>query len=80
MTVDDLMNLPIHDLVRELRPSDSRWPGLILELTEDQAVRDIAVTEEIATQLRIYDIVLALDDFGSGYRTSRASTSCRSPR
>jgi EAL domain-containing protein (putative c-di-GMP-specific phosphodiesterase class I)/CheY-like chemotaxis protein len=67
VTVDDLMNLPIHALVRELRPSDARWPGLILELTEDQAVRDIALTQEIATQLRIYDIVLALDDFGSGY-------------
>jgi EAL domain-containing protein (putative c-di-GMP-specific phosphodiesterase class I) len=67
VTVNDLMKLPFHALVRELRPSDARWPGLILELTEDQAVRDIALTQEIATQLRIYDIVLALDDFGSGY-------------
>jgi EAL domain-containing protein (putative c-di-GMP-specific phosphodiesterase class I) len=30
-------------------------------------VRDIALTHETATQLRIYDIVLALDDFGAGY-------------
>ena len=67
VTVNDLMKLPIHALVRELRPGDARWPGLILELTEDQAVRDIGLTQEIATQLRIYDIVLALDDFGSGY-------------
>src|SRR5579883_2090381 len=50
-----------------LRPSDARWPGLILELTEAQAVRDIAVTQEIATQLRIYDVALALDDLGAGY-------------
>lgn len=67
VTVNDLMKLPIHALVRELRPADPRWPGLILEITEDQAVRDIALTREIATQLRIYDITLALDDFGSGY-------------
>ena len=67
VTIDDLINLPIAALVRDLRPSDTRWPGLILELTEDQAVRDIAVTQEIATQLRIYDIGLALDDFGAGY-------------
>ena len=67
VTVNHLMKLPIHALVRELRPNDARWPGLILEVTEDQAVRDIALTQEIATQLRIYDIVLALDDFGSGY-------------
>ncbi len=30
-------------------------------------MRDITLTQEIATQLRIYDIVLALDDFGAGY-------------
>ena len=67
VSVNDLMKLPIHSLVRELRPNDARWSGLILEVTEDQAVRDIALTQEIATQLSIYDIVLALDDFGSGY-------------
>ena len=67
VTSNDLMKLPIHALMREHRPADARWPGLILELTEDQAVRDIALTQEIATQLRIYDIVLALDDFGAGY-------------
>jgi EAL domain-containing protein (putative c-di-GMP-specific phosphodiesterase class I) len=67
VSVNDLMKLPILTLVREARPKDARWPGLILEVTEDQAVRDIALTHEIATQLRIYDIALALDDFGSGY-------------
>jgi EAL domain-containing protein (putative c-di-GMP-specific phosphodiesterase class I)/CheY-like chemotaxis protein len=67
VTLDDLMKLPIPALVRELRPNDPRWPGLILEVTEEEAMRDIALTQEIATQLRIYDIVLALDDFGSGY-------------
>jgi EAL domain-containing protein (putative c-di-GMP-specific phosphodiesterase class I)/CheY-like chemotaxis protein len=67
VSVDDLAKLPIGALLRELRPADPRWPGLVLEVTEEQAVRDIAVTQEIATQLRIYDITLALDDFGSGY-------------
>ena len=67
VSVTDLVKLPIHTLVRELCPTDRHWPGLILEVTEDQAVRDIALTQEIATQLRIYNIALALDDFGSGY-------------
>jgi EAL domain-containing protein (putative c-di-GMP-specific phosphodiesterase class I)/CheY-like chemotaxis protein len=67
VSVSDLTKLPIVALVRERRPNDARWPGLILEITEDQAVRDIELTQEIATQLRIYDIALALDDFGSGY-------------
>ncbi len=67
VTVNDLLKLPIHALVRDLRPSDRRWPGLILEVTEDQAIRDIALAQEVATQLRIYDVTIALDDFGSGY-------------
>ncbi len=67
VTVSDLVKLPVPAIVREHHPRDDSWPGLILEVTEDQAVRDIALTQEIATQLKIYDISLALDDFGAGY-------------
>ena len=62
-----LVKLPISAIVRENRPRSDRWPGLILEVTEDQVVRDISLAHEIATQLKIYDIVLAIDDFGTGY-------------
>jgi EAL domain-containing protein (putative c-di-GMP-specific phosphodiesterase class I) len=62
-----LVKLPISAMVRENRPKSDRWPGLILEITEDQIVRDIPLAHEIATQLKIYDIVLAIDDFGTGY-------------
>ncbi len=65
--VNVLVKLPIHALVRELRPKSENWPGIILEITEDQVVRDIPLVHEIATQLRIHDIVLAIDDFGTGY-------------
>ena len=59
------MNLPA--LIREYRPNRERWPGLILEVTEEEAVQDIALMHEIATQLRIYGITFAIDDFGEGY-------------
>jgi EAL domain-containing protein (putative c-di-GMP-specific phosphodiesterase class I) len=39
----------------------------MLEVTEDQALRDIPLLHEIATQLRIHDILLSVDDFGTGY-------------
>ena len=65
--VGALVKLPISSIVRDNRPKSDRWPGLILEVTEDQIVRDIALAHEIATQLKIYDIVLAIDDFGTGY-------------
>lgn len=62
-----LVKLPISNLVREYRPKSEKWPGLILEVTEDQIVRDIQLAHEVATQLKIYNIELSIDDFGTGY-------------
>jgi EAL domain-containing protein (putative c-di-GMP-specific phosphodiesterase class I) len=59
--------VPIARLMEEGRPKSKAWPGLILEVTEDQAVRDIALAHEVATKLRIHDVRLSLDDFGAGY-------------
>jgi len=65
--VSVLLKLPIPQLVSEYRPKSSRWPGLILEVTEDQIVRDIALAKEIAAQFRVSGITIAIDDFGAGY-------------
>ncbi len=67
LPVEALMTLPIPAIVRESRPRGDDWPGIILEVTEDQVIRDIPAVHEIATQLRIYRIALAIDDFGLGY-------------
>jgi EAL domain-containing protein (putative c-di-GMP-specific phosphodiesterase class I)/FixJ family two-component response regulator len=55
------------DLVREFHPRDKNWPGLIIEVTEEEAVREFDAIAEAAVQLRIYGVTLAIDDFGSGY-------------
>ena len=65
--VNLLLKLPITDIVREYRPKAEHWPGLIVEVTEDQIVRDIKRAQEIATQLRVSGISMAIDDFGAGY-------------
>jgi EAL domain-containing protein (putative c-di-GMP-specific phosphodiesterase class I)/CheY-like chemotaxis protein len=65
--VTALTTLAIPALVREHRPPDPKWPGLILEVTEDEIIRDIALANEVATQLRLYDVSLSIDDFGAGY-------------
>src|SRR5690348_4339004 len=62
-----LMKLPIAKLVAEYRPKSERWPGLIVEVTEDQIVRDIALARDIAAQLQVSGIQIAIDDFGAGY-------------
>ncbi len=64
-----LQKLSIATIVRENRPTHSRWPGLILDVAEKQILQDISVAHEIATHLRIYDVHIAIDHFGSGCGT-----------
>jgi EAL domain-containing protein (putative c-di-GMP-specific phosphodiesterase class I) len=65
--VQVLLQLPIPAIVNEYRPRDEHWPGLIVEVTEDQIVRDIALANEIARQLQISGVTVSIDDFGGGY-------------
>jgi EAL domain-containing protein (putative c-di-GMP-specific phosphodiesterase class I) len=65
--VSVLLKMPIPQLVQENRPQSDRWPGLIVEVTEDQIVRDIKLANEVASQLRVNGITIAIDDFGAGY-------------
>jgi EAL domain-containing protein (putative c-di-GMP-specific phosphodiesterase class I) len=65
--VSVLFKLPVAALLLEHRPQSPRWPGLIVEVTEDQIVRDMKLAQEVATQLAVSDIKIAIDDFGAGY-------------
>src|ERR1043166_2981388 len=64
--VSVLLTLPIPDIVAQHRPKSDRWPGVILEVTEDQIVRDLKLAHTIATHLRVSGIQIAIDDFGAG--------------
>jgi EAL domain-containing protein (putative c-di-GMP-specific phosphodiesterase class I) len=65
--VSAFLKLRIAELLREERPSTPTWPGLILEVTEDDALNDLDIAADVADQLRELDCTLALDDFGAGY-------------
>jgi EAL domain-containing protein (putative c-di-GMP-specific phosphodiesterase class I) len=65
--VNELLNLPIPALVDQNRPKSDRWPGIILEVTEDQIVREIKPAQVVADRLRASGIKIAIDDFGAGY-------------
>ena len=65
--VDVLTNVDLTGLVRQNRPRGATWPGLILEISEHEVIRDLNLAHEIATQLRIYDITLAISNFGAGF-------------
>ena len=62
-----LSKLPIAEIVAQNRPQSENWPGLILEVTEDQIVRDIALAKKCAAELKASGVTIAIDDFGAGY-------------
>jgi EAL domain-containing protein (putative c-di-GMP-specific phosphodiesterase class I)/ActR/RegA family two-component response regulator len=55
--------------LRKYLPGGPMFPGLIVELTEDEVVSDPDLAHEVAIQLKLYNIGVAIDDFGSGHAT-----------
>jgi EAL domain-containing protein (putative c-di-GMP-specific phosphodiesterase class I) len=55
--------------LRRYLPNRPDFPGLIIELTEDEVISDPGLAREIAIQLKLYNIGVAIDDFGSGHAT-----------
>jgi len=53
--------------VRSALPQFPEFCGLIIEVTEDEVIRDSEWAHEVASQLKLYNIHLSIDDFGSGY-------------
>ena len=53
--------------LRSHLPKNQNFPGLIVEITEDEAISDPELAREIAIQLKLYGVHVSIDDFGSGY-------------
>lgn len=62
-----LREVPIALLVGERRPQSADWPGLILGVSEDQIVRDVALAQSLAPDLKAAGVRISIDDFGAGY-------------
>jgi EAL domain-containing protein (putative c-di-GMP-specific phosphodiesterase class I) len=62
-----LLEMPVPSLVDRHRPHSENWPGIILEVTEDQIVRDMKLAQEVTAELEASGIRIAIDDFGAGY-------------
>ncbi len=54
-------------LIRSALPRDPGFPGLIVEVTEDEVIGDSEWAREVANQLKLYNVALSIDDFGSGF-------------
>jgi EAL domain-containing protein (putative c-di-GMP-specific phosphodiesterase class I) len=65
--VSALVKLPLAAILRKERPKAANWPGLIMEVTEDEIIHDLQIANDVADALRAFNCTLALDDFGAGY-------------
>ena len=65
--VSALVKLAVADIVQTYRPQFEKWPGLIIDVMEEQIVTDLALANDITKKLQYLDVKLAIDDFGRGY-------------
>ena len=65
--VNALVKLSIPDIVRAHREQVDHWPGLTIDVTEEQIVTDLALATQMTKTLAPLNVKLAIDDFGRGH-------------
>jgi len=65
--VKPLVKLPVADIVQNYKPQWEKWPGLIIDVPEEQIVTDLPLARDITKELQHLHVQLAIDDFGRGY-------------
>ena len=65
--VNALVKVAVADIVQSYRGQFEKWPGLIIDVTEEQIVTDLALANDITKKLQQLNVKLAIDDFGRGY-------------
>jgi EAL domain-containing protein (putative c-di-GMP-specific phosphodiesterase class I) len=62
-----LPKLPVAEIVDGYRAQFDKWPGLIIDVSEEQIVKELPLAIEMAKKLDPLGIKLAVDDFGRGF-------------
>jgi EAL domain-containing protein (putative c-di-GMP-specific phosphodiesterase class I) len=65
--INALVKVAVADIVESHRGKFEKWPGLIIDVAEEQIVSDLALANDITTKLQHLDVRLAIDNFGRGY-------------
>jgi len=72
VTASTLLDLTLPDRIAELCARyKAPTEGLILEVTEVEAMRDVTRTMDVLLRMRIRNIGVAIDDFGTGHSSLR---------
>ncbi len=65
--INALVKVPVVDIVESHRAKFEKWPGLIIDVAEEQIVTDLPLANDITKKLQHLDVKLAIDNFGRGY-------------
>jgi len=66
VSIDGLRTLPILKIVQDFGPKAHKWPGLIIDVTEEQVADNIWLVSELITGLAQFGIKFAIDDYSGG--------------
>jgi EAL domain-containing protein (putative c-di-GMP-specific phosphodiesterase class I) len=65
--VNALLKLAIADIVQTYIPQYEKWQGLIIDVSEEQILPDLALANDFTKKMEHLNVKLAIDDFGRGY-------------
>jgi EAL domain-containing protein (putative c-di-GMP-specific phosphodiesterase class I) len=65
--INALVKVAVLDIVRTYQSKFEKWPGMIIDIPEDQVISELALATDISDKLQHLDVKLAVDDFGRGY-------------
>ena len=65
--INALVKVPVADIVQSHRDKFEKWPGVIIDVIEEQIVSDLPLAHDITKKLQHLDVKLAVDNFGRGY-------------
>jgi EAL domain-containing protein (putative c-di-GMP-specific phosphodiesterase class I) len=67
MPVVALRKVDVVEIVQYHQSRFERWPGLLIDVTEDQVVNDFELVRGMAARLEPLNVKLGIDDFGRDY-------------
>jgi EAL domain-containing protein (putative c-di-GMP-specific phosphodiesterase class I) len=65
--IEALVKIAVEDIVQTYRDQFEKWPGLIIDIAEEQIITDLPLATEITKKLRPLNVHLAIDHFGRAY-------------
>ena len=67
VAIESLERLPIEKMVLDQHSSTTNWPGLIIDVAEEQIINNLGLATDLAKKLARIKVGIAIDNFGKGF-------------